>query len=986
MGTRTRFIGRAAELAAFDGALASARSGHTAFVLVGGEPGMGKTRLLEEFERVARSRGWAVANVRVSAIEGAPAFWPWRQVVRQWLDAEQSPGLRAAITEHGPRLSRIVPELGGTDRPVQVGTDRPVRVGAEERFTAFSRFGRLLADAAGSGSASRAGAGAGQGAGMVLLLDDVHWADSDSLALLASVVDQVRDSRLLVVGAFRPRELAEHPSGAELRTLVGRHPSGTSLTLGGFTSAEVEVDLHALLGHRQPPSVVASVVARTRGNPLFIREISRLLEAGLPLDAHLPDLIREVIGQHLDGLPPACRTALAVAAVAGPDIDPRLLTAVTRTDSSTGSGAGTGSGITETLALLDTAARAGVVIAEADGRFAFVHDLFRETLLHELSITDRAGAHLRVATALEATATPRLAEIARHRLAALPLGDAGTASASAHAAGRDALAHFAFANANDLFERALATAPDGLPPTRRCELLLDLGTTRYMVGDIEGAVDRCIEAAELADQVGDAEWLGRACLALPEYPNPRWTVRVATWSEQALAGLPAGDSAMRAQLLAEQSITLVFVDRSDQQETISRVALGMARRVGDGAALRYALRARQLACSDAPGHAERLVLGGEMLANARRDGDLEGVFWGHLWRFDALVQAGHIDPAIAELDQLEPVVAAMGRPVQLWHVRRGRLAVAIGRGEFAAARELGTTPAGRVAALAPASGRAHYWTDLQIARLTGDNRDLPADPPKMTAINPIGYLGEFVNLAPWHLAFGRDTEAAALLKALPEVGSTRIPRFVTMIVEAARCTVAAALGELATAATAYDALLPHADLHVTNGAGVSFTLGSAHLPLGLAAGALGRPDRAVDHLRAAVAANERAGLPPFAAEAHHHLAETLHSLGRPDDREAARQHAGHAVAIADRLGMAPLHAKAVDLAERLADRGPDSLTPRQREIAQLVARGRSNREIAAELHISERTAENHLRNIMITLGVRNRVQVANWITGGSAPS
>ncbi|HEX4357050.1 MAG TPA: BREX system ATP-binding domain-containing protein [Pseudonocardia sp.] len=981
MGTRTRFIGRAAELAAFDGALASARSGHAAFVLVGGEPGMGKTRLLEEFERVARSRGWAVANVRVSAIEGAPAFWPWRQVVRQWLDAEDSPRLRAAITEHGAQLSRIVPELGGTDRPV--------RVGAEERFTAFSRFGRLLADAAGSGSGPAAGSGGGQGAGMVLLLDDVHWADSDSLALLASVVDQVRDSRLLVVGAFRPRELAEHPSGAELRTLVGRHPSGTSLTLGGFTSAEVEVDLHALLGHRQPPSVVASVAARTRGNPLFIREISRLLEAGLPLDSHLPDLIREVIGQHLDGLPPSCRTALAVAAVAGPDIDPRLLTAVTRTavtrTAVTRTESSTEAGITETLALLDTAARAGVVVAQADGRFAFVHDLFRETLLHELSITERAGAHLRVATALESTATPRLAEIARHRLAALPLGDAGAASASAHAAGRDAVAHFAFANANDLFERALATAPDELAPARRCELLLDLGTTRYMVGDIEGAVDGCIEGAELADQAGDAEWLGRACLALPEYPNPRWTARVATWSEQALAGLPAGDSAMRSQLLAEQSITLVFVDRSDQQETISRAALSMARRVGDGAALRYALRARQLACSDAPGHAERLVLGGEMLANARRDGDLEGVFWGHMWRFDALVQAGHIDPAIAELDQLEPVVAAMGRPIQLWHVRRGRLAVAIGRGEFASARELGRTPAGRLAALAPASGRAHYWTDLQIARLTGDNRDLPADPPTRTAINPIGYLGDFVNLAPWHLAFRRDAEAAALLKALPEVGSTRIPRFVTMIIEAARCTVAAALGELATAAAAYHALLPHADLHVTNGAGVSFTLGSAHLPLGLAAAALGRPDRALDHLRAAVSANERAGLPPFAAEAHHHLAETLHSLGRPDDREAARQHAGHAAAIADRLGMALLHAKAVDLAERLADRGPDSLTPRQREIAQLVARGRSNREIAAELHISERTAENHLRNIMITLGVRNRVQVANWITGGSAP-
>ena len=969
MGTQARFIGRAGELAALDHALATTRSGYAAFVLVGGEPGMGKTRLLGEFERLARSRGWAVANVRVSATEGAPAFWPWRQVVRQWMAAEGSPRLRAAIAEHGARLTRIVPELGGTDSPV--------RVDAEERFTAFSRFGRLLADAAGPG--------------MVLLLDDLHWADSDSLSLLASVVDQVRDSRLLVVGAVRPRELAEHPSGPELRRLVGRHPSGTSITLGGFTSAEIAVDLHALLGQRQPPSVVAAVADRTRGNPLFIREISRLLEAGLPPDAHLPDVIREVIGQHLDGLPPRCRSALAVAAVAGPDIDPRMLTALTDgadngTDSGFGAGtdSGTDSGLADIVALLDTAVRAGVVVAAADGRFAFVHDLFRETLLHELSIADRARSHLRVATALEAAATPRLVEIARHRLASSPFGDPGAAAAAAHAAGRDAVAHFAFENASDLFDRALAVAPDELAPARRCEMLIDSGTTRFMVGDIEGAVDRCIAAAELAQQAGDAEWLGRACLALPEYPDPRWTVRVATWGEQALAGLPAGDSSMRAQLLAEQSITLVFVDRSDQQETISRAALSMARRLGDGAALRYALRARQLACSDPSGHAERLVLGGEMLANARRVGDLEAMFWGHMWRFDALVQAGHIDSAIAELDQLEPLVTAMGRPIQHWHLRRGRTAVAIGRGEFSTARELVGIPPGRATALAPAAGRAHYWTDLQIARLTGDNSDLPLDPPRVHSPNPIGHLGEFVNFAPWHLAFGREAEAAALLKGLPEVGSPRIPRFVAMLIDAARCTVAAALGELAIAATAYDALLPHADLHVTNGAGVSFTLGSAHLPLGLAAAALGRTDNAVAHLRSAVAANERAGLPPFAAEAHYHLAATLHSLGGPDGQQEARREARHAVATADRLGMALLHAKAADLAERLSGRGPGALTPRQREIAQLVARGRSNRQIAAELHISERTAENHLRNIMITLGVSNRVQVANWITGVSA--
>ncbi|HEX4246732.1 MAG TPA: LuxR C-terminal-related transcriptional regulator, partial [Pseudonocardia sp.] len=357
-------------------------------------------------------------------------------------------------------------------------------------------------------------------------------------------------------------------------------------------------------------------------------------------------------------------------------------------------------------------------------------------------------------------------------------------------------------------------------------------------------------------------------------------------------------------------------------------------------------------------------------------------FWGHMWRFDALVQAGHIDHAIAELDQLEPHVTAMGRPIPRWHLLRARIAVAIGHGRFAAAREL----AGQV--FDPISDRSesrpHWWTLMQIGRLSGDNRGLPGDPPLSQSGNPIGALGEFLNRAPWHLAFGREAEAKALLGALPDVGSTRIPRFVAMLIDAARCTVASAVGELDIAAAAYANLRPHAGLHVTNGAGVSFTLGSAHLPLGIAAAALGRTDDALDHLRAAVAANEASGLPPFAAEARYHLAGALRSRGRPEDQQEARQEVRRAVATADQLGMAPLHAKAAELAERLSGRGLDALTPRQREIAQLVARGHSNRQIAAELHISERTAENHLRAIMINLGVQNRVQVATWITGAPA--
>lgn len=519
-----------------------------------------------------------------------------------------------------------------------------------------------------------------------------------------------------------------------------------------------------------------------------------------------------------------------------------------------------------------------------------------------------------------------------------------------------------------------------MAPAQRGELLISAGKARFLGRDVDGALELCTAAAELAQRTGDAELLGRACLALPEFTDPRWTLLVATWCDQALAGLP--DGSMRAQLLAQQAMSLLFAGDDERLITTSATALATARRVADDTALRIALRARQLACSDPHGHAERLVLGGEMVALGRRSGDLESVFWGHLWRFDALVQAGHVDHAAGELDQADPVVVRLGRPVARWHLLRSRVAIAIGRGSFAVAQrlvdqELDHVPGGLTA-------RAPYWSALQIARLTGDDRGVPVDPLPPDYEHPVIAFADYLHLAPWHLQCGRTAEAAAIHRAVPAVGTAGIPRFITMVVDATRCTISAALGDTAAAQAGYDALLPHADLHVTPGAGVSITFGSAHLPLGMAAAACGRVDAAVDHLRAAVTANDRSGLHPFAVLARYHLAATLHARGEPADLRAAQREARLAARLADQLGMAPLHAQAVDLADKLADRrAAEPLTPRQREIAELIARGLGNRQIAAELHISDRTAENHVHNIMAVLGVSSRVQVATWITRGS---
>jgi DNA-binding NarL/FixJ family response regulator len=996
---RGRFVGRAGELAALVGLLtfAGARSagagpagsgaggsgaGAVGVGLVGGDPGIGKTRLLEELGRVAAARGWTVLSVSAPAVGAAPAFWPWRQVVRQWLATEGGPRLLEALARDDSWLGLLGMDSGtdlgtgsgsGTDlgadsdsgwdpdptsgwdadaggNPSGAAAGPPAAPSPESRFVAFERFAGAIAEAAGPG-------------GVLLLLDDVHRFDPDSLSLLTGVVGQPRPGRLVVVAACRPRELAERPAGEELRGLVARHPHSASVTLGGWSSAEVEAGLQGVLGRRTEPAVLAAVHARTRGNPLFVHEISRLLAAGLAPDALLPDLVRDVVREHLGRLSPGCHATLTSAAVLGFEIEPAAVGSVSDADPA------------DVLGHLDEAVRGGVVERRAGGRFGFVHDLFSETLLADLPSVELATAHLRVATALERAGRPRPVEIARHRLAALPLGDPAAASAAAYTAGAAALAELAFETAAELFASALDTAPAELPAARRCELLIALGRARFILRDTMDAVDRCIAAGELAVRTGDAESLGRACLALPEFPDPRWTLLVATWCEQALAGLSEGDSSLRTQLLAQQAIAHLFVGEPARVVAISRAALAMARRVGDDDALSLALRARQLACADPAGHAERLVLGAEMLALGRRRADPESVFWGHLWRFDALAQAGRIDHGLAELDQAEPVATRLGRPVVRWHVLRSRVAVAIGQGRFREATRL----IGLERECAPdgLTARAPYWSALLVARLTGNTRDVPADPLPANYDHPIAAVGEFLHIAPWHLALGREAEAAALHRALPAIDSPRIPPFVRMPIDAVRAEIAAALGDTEAAEAAYRALLPHADLHVVAGAGVSITYGSAHLPLGLAAAALGRPDAAIEHFRAAVLANDQSGLAPFAALARYQLAAALHTRGGPGDLAEARRQLRHAAATAEQLGMAPLRGRATELADRLAGApGGEPLTPRQREIAALLAQGRSNRQIAHELHISERTAENHVRNIMAALGAANRVQVA----------
>ncbi len=900
------FVGRATELEELAARLDAALDGRAGVVLLAGEPGIGKSRLAAEFGRLAGARAVPVLWGGCTDAADAPAYWPWRRVLRGWL---------------GPLPDELA-ALGAGCGAVTGG-----------RFALADAVTRFLTTAASA-------------AGLVVVLDDLQWADAASAALLGHVAREAGGARLLVVGTFRPAELA-----APL--------PGVRLDLGGLTAGEIGTALPGV-----SPARAAVLAERAGGNPFLVGELVRAWRAGTP-DEEVPAAVRDVVRARLARLPAACRDLLAAAAVLGREIDPDLLAGVT------------GRPPGDLLDDLAPALADGVLEHSPARRPRFVHDLLREAVLAD---ADAARVHARAARFLAARADDPdvLPSLAAHALAGLPHGDRRAAVGWARRAAEQATGRRSHEDAARFCAAALDAGRATLGPEERGELLLSLAQARACCHDISGAVAACRTLADLARETGDAAALGRAALALPGVSHADWLRLTRGWCAEALAGLPDADDPLRSRLLAQLAHSTLLDADAPLLARVSGEALAMAERLDDPTALVEALRARQLARSGASGAVERLALGGRMLAVAGRTADPADAMWGHLWRFDALLQLGRAAEAEAELDRLESVVARLRRPLARLHLVRGRFTIAAGCGRFARATDL-NEEALELARRAGDDGAVGTALTMRLVLACCTGQD-PGD---------LAWFHDAPDLASPYTALARVTHAQLLLDRgdrdgaarwcadLPAPGSPRVPAFLALPLEAKRAEVVADLGDAETAETAQRLLAPHADLHVVGGAGAVLTTGSVRTPLGAAALACGRPDPAVRHLEAAVAANEAAGLVPWAAHARFRLATALRERGRRGDADAALAVARSAQGVAERLGMAPLRRRTAELVAALGERGP--LSPREAEIARYVARGLTNRQIAADAGISERTVETHVQHVLAKLGFSRRAEIAAWV-------
>ncbi|HLK96024.1 MAG TPA: AAA family ATPase [Nocardioidaceae bacterium] len=925
-------VGRQRELGALRRWRDQAGAGAGRLVLCGGEPGIGKSRLAQELARESLAAGTVVVWGRCAEAEGAPAYWPWRQVLRS-LGVEPETVLAA-------------------------DTELP-----EDRFRAFDAVTEAVRAVAAQ-------------SGLVIVLDDIHRGDEPSLLMLRHLALHLGDARVLVFAAFRSTD----PGGALPRMLPDllRSPAVERLDLRPFDLAEVGAQLSASTwgawtATADVPAADARVVLEvTGGNPLFVREVARAMADGTWRPERPPRSVLDVVLGRVDQVSSDCRRLVQAAAVVGRDFPIALAAATLAVP------------VDHCLPLLDEACAYGLLEPTGDiGVYRFVHALTRDAVEASLTTGDRAALHRAVAeTTAERFAddlSEHLADIARHWAELAPYGAAATARGWAVRAAEEAVRRLAYEEGVRLYRSTLALDAASLTHGERCRIQIALGRAAYLAGDLPSCASAAVAAVAAARAAGNAELLGEAALVLETAPDPGVHAVARQLSEEALTGLDQGaPEALRARLLAQRSHVAFYDGDQDRTETLSVQALEQARGSGDDRALADALRARQEACPGPAGRAERLDLATEMLTLARRTDSARTAMWGELWRIDALIESGQLAAAADELQPLQLAVQRVGGPTSAWHLERVTACVAQAQGRYAEAAAVGRRGFDRMRAVeaAPAAG-VYFALQCALAGHVGISDEAAAHarqefepPPRFRT------MARFTR-AYLLLCSGLADEAAASYRQAGPVTTWSLPAFFLLPGFVYGALAAAGIGRYDDLALLLERLEPYRGEHAV-GSGVAY-LGPVELSLGRGAAALGHLDDAVADLTTAIDAADRAGAPGFVAEASYHLAAALVARNLPGDRIRAGPVAREADRLAKGLAMTAYTTHTAALVQGLDDGAPpEPLSRREAEVAGLVAEGLTNRQIAARLVISERTAQNHVQHILTKLGFTTRSQIAAW--------
>jgi DNA-binding CsgD family transcriptional regulator len=988
--TSPTFVGRTAELARLAAAWDRAAAGTPTALLVGGEAGVGKTRLVGELVAAARRAGGTVlvgGCVELGG-EGVP-FAPLIEALRSLAHDLDEPELaRMVPAQARAELARLLPELGPGSNGATGGDRLSTPPGP------WSEQGRLFELLL--GLLERLS----DGRPTLLVVEDLHWADRSTRDLLAFLHRNLRHGRLLLVMTYRSDELhRRHP----LRPFLAELDRGRRverLELARFGPAEVAAQLAGIQGAPAPTELVERIHARSGGNAFFVEELA----ASAGADGDLPPSLRDTLLARIELLAEPTQQVLRVAAAAGARVEHDLL-AETAT-----------LGEAELLDGLREAVSAHVLLV-SDGAYGFRHALVKEAVYAELLPGERTRLHARFAAALAARDGARdpglAAELAWHWYAA---HDLERALPAAIEAGKAAERAYAFAEAQRQFERALelwerASAP---PPDEagldKAELLARAGEAAANTGASERAVALVRSALAEVDPGRDPLRASQLTERLAFHLRVAGRPGAFEAYQEAVRLVPPGPSPERARALAGLGQALMLRARSAEAASVCEEAIAVARAVGDRVVEGHALNSLGTAIA----RLDQVDRGLACLREARRLaaelGAVKDEARACVNLSDLLDDLGRLEESVAVAGEGMEVATAAGlrrtfgaflagnAAASLYHLGRWAETVQLTDAylQLSDDEDLNTVTLRQSRAVLDA-GRGDFASALAhvraARRLSGDIFIAVQYPPVLAAAE--------AEVAAWQ---GRLEDAAATvaggLAALQgPLADLRACMLLALglRVEAERVALATARHDDDTVADAR--LVAEELLRWARGTleGSEVAWQRAVLATCEAEAARTRGDGDPQGWLAAVAAWEEAGYPYHLAVARWRAAETL--LARRGDRNQAGEllRQGHATAVA--IGAEPLRRELerlarlgrIDLRREAAvgerDGAPDArepepagaelgLTARELEVLALVAEGRSNRQVADALFISAKTASVHVSNILAKLGVASRVEAA----------
>jgi DNA-binding CsgD family transcriptional regulator/transcriptional regulator with XRE-family HTH domain/tetratricopeptide (TPR) repeat protein len=944
--------GRERELDMLVERLAAARRGDSGIVLLSGEPGVGKTRLLNEMADRAAATGWRVLVGQAFDSDGMPPYLPFIDALREHILASPVGDLERQLGDGAPEVALVLPEIRRRLPGLAPGTHLEPE---GDRYRLFDSISEFICEIARE-----------KERGLLLCIDDLHWADHSTLLLLEHLCRRLRNAPLLILATYRDTELVVGGPLAHTLEQLTRQPISQRIDIKGLDFEGVRLMLAGLGRPQPPPSVVEAVYDETEGNPFFVREVFEYLaDAGRLFDierrwrrdlqvgvTEVPQGVRLVIGRRLERLSAECRAVLGLAAVLGRTLDYQLLRATSEMSEEA------------LLVVLEAAERAQLLVSDDSGRLSFAHELIRQTLLSALTALRRQRLHLRVAKGIEDLhaddLTSYLAEIAGHYRLAGAAADPSKFIDYSIRAGEHALNVRAFAETTRLLGDAIAAirALGGPPPSgpclvdmhRKCgrayislarwsqaraqleaalellsvdatpersALLTDLAVCCRWDNDLNNCRRYAEEARRLAERLNrpDLQAGAMASVAFVEFSEGD-IARGAKSYGNAIERARSGDWSVSKTAEAGFGHLLYLSGRHSESVEHGLQAVGLARESSDMATLTYALGPLGLSLAATGRYTEAEEVFGE----ARQVGNQYGIE-GFLARAISMSATPHLDlfdfagalEIAQEASQLAHrfnfVSAIVSTEIDclLIRLRSGQLGPVIEA--LPGVRDL-------VVGKVNAQGTwLHGWLwSLRLAQIEAEVTLAQSDWREAVRLATASIEASRARMRPKYESAGLATRA----QALAALGRKR-----------------EAMADMSDAVTV-----------ARNTTDPAMFLRTAASMLRLEADA------------------------PLADEANQCIARILNGVSNPQVRRRFEE--------SDTVQFV-YSTRGPDWKHQLpSTTHPDGLSPREAEVLRLVAEGKSNAQIAHELVISVNTVQRHVGNILTKTGLANRTQAASY--------